>query len=346
GTYGVGNPATAANTVIVQVNVTTPGAYTITTNTVGGLTFSKTDIFSATGNQNVTLNASGTPTIAGSNTFTVGTAGCTFAVPVVGPAVFTFPGSPGACTVATVAGTYVKGTPLTTTNTVTAQVNVTTLGSYTITTNTVAGMTFSKSGVFTIPGIQTVILNGAGNPSVAGTHTFTIGTGGCTFEVIATNPPAGAGIYNCKIDGVYTSFTDRAEARTLDDFWSPAKPYLYLNGYTGPPDGNVVPQFQIFITKNDDSPIGTGTYNENGIITPGYRIEIDYTVQNPDLSTTIWNTSSTLFPPPNPPFTIIVTQVTATRVKGTFSGKLTNPFQGSTLIKTITEGSFDLPIQN
>jgi hypothetical protein len=83
----------------------------------------------------------------------------------------------------------------------------------------------------------------------------------------------------------------------------------------------------------------------DGILLPnGYRIEIDYTLQNPDLSTTIWNTSSTLFPPPNPPFTVIVTSISATRVRGTFSGTLTNTLAGSTLFKTITEGVFDLPV--
>ncbi|HLG40252.1 MAG TPA: hypothetical protein VI461_11310, partial [Chitinophagaceae bacterium] len=75
-----------------------------------------------------------------------------------------------------------------------------------------------------------------------------------------------------------------------------------------------------------------------------YRIEIDLHLENPDASVTIWNTSSTLFPPPNPAFTIIITSVTATRVRGTFSGTLTNTLQGSTLFKQITEGVFDLPI--
>ena len=79
----------------------------------------------------------------------------------------------------------------------------------------------------------------------------------------------------------------------------------------------------------------------------GYRIEIDYHKVNADQSVTIWNTSSSLPPlTTNPPFTIVVTSVTATRVKGTFSGKLTDLFQGSTKTMNITEGVFDLPIEN
>jgi hypothetical protein len=341
GTYGLNAILTASNTVTVQVNVTTPGSYTISTNTVGGMTFSKSGIFTVTGIQTVTLNGAGTPTTAGNNILTVGTNGCTFVVSVAGPAIYTFPGAPGACTVATVNGTYTVGSTLGASNTVLVQVNVTTTGAYTISTSA-GGMTFSKSGIFTTTGIQTVTLNGSGVPSTAGANTFTVGAGGCTFTITVTAP---TGFYSCKIDGVFTTFTNFAEADILDDFYSPPRPYLYLDGYGVPPPGLNDPEFQIFITRNNNSVITPGTYNVDGFLLPnGYRIEIDYTAQNPDLSTTIWNTSSTLFPPPNPPFTIIVTNVTATRVTGTFSGTLTNTLQGSTLFKVITEGVFDLPI--
>jgi hypothetical protein len=341
GTYASGVTLTAANTVTVQANVTVTGSYTITTNTVSGFVFSKTGVFTTTGVQNVVLNGSGTPTAGGATVFTVGTGGCTFSVNVTGPAVYSFSGAPGACTVATVAGTYTMGTTLTAANTVTVQVNVTTVGAYNIST-TAGGMTFSKSGIFASTGVQSVILAGSGTPSVSGAVNFTVGTGGCTFSISVT---AATAFYSCKIDGVFTSFTDRAQGDITDDFYTPPLPYLYVNGYTGPATGGVVPQFQIFIVKNDNSSITTGTYNVDGILLPnGYRIEIDYTLQNPDLSTTIWNTSSTLFPPPNPPFTVIVTSISATRVRGTFSGTLTNTLAGSTLFKTITEGVFDLPV--
>jgi hypothetical protein len=342
GSYGVGVALTASNTVTVQVNVTTIGTYTITTNTVGGMTFSKSGAFTATGIQTVILSGAGNPTISGANNFTVGTNGCTFSVTVAGPAVYTLSGAPGACTLATVAGTYTAGSILTASNTVTVQVNVAAIGSYTITTNTAGGMTFSKSGSFTATGIQTVILNGVGTPTTAGANNFTVGTNGCTFSITVTAP---SGTYSCKIDGVFTSFSDRAQADITDDFFIPPTPYLYLDGYTGPPNGGFVPELQIFITKNDNSTVTAGTYNVDGILLPnGYRIEIDLHLENPDGSVTIWNTSSTLFPPPNPPFTIIVTSVSGGRAKGTFSGTLTNTLAGSTLFKQITEGTFDLPI--
>lgn len=348
GTYELNKPLTAANTVTVQVNVTTIGSYTLSTNTVAGMTFSKSGSFISTGVQNVVLDGSGTPGNSGANIITpqAGTSSCTFTVDVAGPAVYTMAGAPGACTNATINGTYTATTPLSGSNTVTVQVNVTAIGAYTITSNTVGGMTFSKTGIFTTTGLQNVVLDGSGTPITAGANTLAITNSGCSFTVTVAAAPVITGVYQCKINGVLTTFTDRAQAETLDDFFNPPVPYLYLDGYTGPPNGAEVPELQIFIERNNGTAITTGTYNVDGFLgTNGYRIEIDYYKVNADLSVTIWNTSSTIFTP-NPPFTIVITSVTANRIKGTFSGKLTNLLQGSTTTIDITEGAFDLPIIN
>jgi len=60
---GVAAPASASITLVA--NVTTTGSYTISTNTLNGVTFSATGTFGATGSQTVTLTPSGTPTAAG-----------------------------------------------------------------------------------------------------------------------------------------------------------------------------------------------------------------------------------------------------------------------------------------
>jgi hypothetical protein len=343
GSYIVGSPLTGSNIAVINVNVTSPGNYNITTPVVNGISFSAAGVFNLNGPQQVTLQGTGTPLVANTSSLPVSGGGntCNLSVtvnPVPGPAVYTMD-----CVGMTVNGTYYVGSVLNASNTISLPVNVTTAGTYTITsTPAVNGITFSKTGIFTATGPQTIVLTGTGTPAAAGAFNYTItgASGTCPFSITAvTGTP---GIYSCKIDGVFTDFADRAHAE-IDDM---GQPYLYLTGYTGPPNGGTVPHFQIFITKNDHSTVGTGTYNENGLLLPnGYRIEIDYTVQNPDLSVTIWNTSSNTFPPPHPPFTIIVTSVTATRVIGTFSGQLTNTLQGSTMLKTITEGVFNLPIQ-
>ena len=342
GSYFNGVALTAANTITVPVNVTAIGSYNITT-TAGGMTFSKTGSFSTTGAQAVTLTGSGTPTTGGNNSFTLNPGACNFNVAVVGPAVYTLGGAPGACTGSTVNGTYTVGSSLSAANNVTVQVNVTITGSYTI-TSSAGGMTFSKTGIFTTTGLQTITLNGTGTPTSGGTVQFTVGNNGCTFGVNVAIP---TGIYQCKIDGALSFFTDRGKAEILDDFYNPPRPYLFLDGYSAPPNGGFVPEFKIFIDKNDKSVVGTGTYNELALTAPnGYRIELDYYRENPDGSVTLWNTASNL---PgigtNPlPFTIIITGTSGNRIKGTFSGTLKNTLQGGALRLQITEGVFDLPV--
>jgi hypothetical protein len=113
-----------------------------------------------------------------------------------------FPQGPGAqyslisaggnCSNINVNGTYIVGKPLSNdTNTVTVQVNVTAIGSYNISTNTVNGYSFSAVGNFTTTGVQTVTLKGSGTPGGTGTNSFTVtaGTSTCNFSVNVINPP-------------------------------------------------------------------------------------------------------------------------------------------------------------
>jgi hypothetical protein len=353
GTYTTGIATTASNTVLLKVNVTVAGTYSVTTGAVNGITFSATGSFTTTGANDLILVSTGIPAAPGNFNFKTGTSGCEFSVtivPAVSPATYTLSGSPGSCTGAILAGIFKTSNPLSATNTVTIKVNVTAIGSYNLTTNNVNGFKFSKSGTFNTTGNQDVILTGTGTPLLAGTFTFTPSEGGngCTFDVIVEQTPIDAGIYSCKIDGVLFDFKDLAKAENIDQFLN--SPYLFLEGravsINGNGNGNDYNVFQIFITKNNNSAIGTGTYNETSYLLPnGYKIEIDFKEIQQDLSTIIWNTGSN-FLTPNPPFVIIITSVTSTRVKGTFSGKLKDTLHPSnTTIRTVTEGTFDLPIQ-
>ena len=84
GTYRYGTALTPENTVTIKVNVTTAGAYNITSNTFNGFNFSKMGIFSSTGIQYVTLQANGTPISPSINTFIVNFgSSCVFKVVVV-----------------------------------------------------------------------------------------------------------------------------------------------------------------------------------------------------------------------------------------------------------------------
>lgn len=71
--------------VAVPVKVTTPGSYTISTNTVNGYAFAAKGIFTNTGAQTLYLYATGTPAAEGTDQFTVNgsNSSCGFQVPVV-----------------------------------------------------------------------------------------------------------------------------------------------------------------------------------------------------------------------------------------------------------------------
>ena len=68
----------------------------------------------------------------------------------------------GECLPKTVNGAYIAGTDLGASNYIEVDVDVTTEGSYTITTDTVNGYYFSGSGEFTNSGVNTVKLFGKG----------------------------------------------------------------------------------------------------------------------------------------------------------------------------------------
>jgi hypothetical protein len=194
GGYSPGVALTAANNVDIQVDVMTPGAFTITTDTLAGIWFSFSGTLSATGPQTVTLQAQGSipaSTAPGPYTFTVklGTGRCTFVVNIAGPAVGTLGGGPAACTPSTVFGTYFVGTPVTVAagDSVHIEISVTTAGAYNITASTTpsTGFSFSASGIAPVGNNQTITLIGSGTPTTAGPQTFTVtfGTSTCTFVV-------------------------------------------------------------------------------------------------------------------------------------------------------------------
>jgi hypothetical protein len=113
----------------------------------------------------------------------------------VSPASFTLQGSPNSCIVDTVIGGFIKGVAADTSSHVIVAVNVTTPGTYSVSTSTVNGYSFSSSGTFSSAGVQTVSLVASGTPLNAGTDVFTVNAGSstCTFSIavlatiVATN---------------------------------------------------------------------------------------------------------------------------------------------------------------
>ena len=79
----------SSNKLIINVNVITPGKYSITTNNINGYNFSGSGVFTTTGAQTVIIKGSGKPVNTGDDTFTVNANNntCSFFVKVVKVAV-------------------------------------------------------------------------------------------------------------------------------------------------------------------------------------------------------------------------------------------------------------------
>jgi hypothetical protein len=196
GIYKEGKILNDSNYIEVEVNVTQAGYYSIITNTVNGYYFKGTGIFSSAGSNTVQLAGDGTPLAAGNNNFTIAydTSVCSITVNVqpavvTTPAVFALQGSPNKCMVDTVFGIYIKNISLTTTNYVKVGVDVSTIGSYNISTNAVNGYSFSGSGLFTSTGVQTIILAASGTPLKEGIDQFIVSaaTSSCSFSDTVLN---------------------------------------------------------------------------------------------------------------------------------------------------------------
>ena len=84
GSYNVGVPMTSGNVVPINVDVTTPGAYTIVTNVVNGISFSASGTFTTPGAQQVILQAIGKPEAADTSRFLLnaGASQCAFNVTI------------------------------------------------------------------------------------------------------------------------------------------------------------------------------------------------------------------------------------------------------------------------
>lgn len=340
GTYMESLALTPANTATLGITVTSPGAFNLTTTTLNGVSFSATGVL-AVGQTSVVLTGTGTPLAAGTFNFPATGSGstCSFSVTFdapAAPAVFTLGGAPGACTGATIAGTYIASTATTAANTATISVNVTTAGLYNINSTTVNGISFAGSGLFTTTGPQSVLLYASGTPAAPGSFDFPVTGGGntCTIFVPVSGTPTD--FITCKIDGVFTTFNVNATAG-LDN--STGFPILGIDGSST--TTSIDPSISLGIVKLMGGSILAGTYTVNQVAT-GITVSCDY---NDAASVNFFAGSDPLNQSQSPAFTITITSITATRVVGTFSGPVKDNGGAGPGGKNITEGVFNVPIQ-
>jgi hypothetical protein len=333
GNYKVGTAMAASNTIVLSVNVTVAGTYTISTGQVNGVTFSVTSSFSTTGPQIVQLLGSGTPTSAGPFNYTPGTSGCAFSITFdsnggvsIGTANYT-------CTDLVATGTYTQNSTLGSSNTLVLKVNVTTAGTYSITNGPNDGFTFSGSGTLAV-GAQTITLAGSGIPAQPGTATFSFGSGTtvCSVDINVIAASGGGGnttdylkatiagtatnTFNANLTGLFTAYSLPATPGTLNVSGGNGPEILELGFISA--TGNVTA-----ITYKNLTPSN---------VLSGVIIQYTDTAGNSWLSSTsVANTC-----------TAIITGLTPTRATGTFSGTLYN--SSETITKTVTNGSFSVPL--
>ena len=190
GTLTSGTPASGV-TQTIKASVAKLGTYSITTAPVNGVTFSGSGVYTVTGDQNIVLTATGTPTTIGAITNALsGTPTCSFSRMIIDgtSAVTSY-----ACGTAS-AGSMIPGTPVSgVTQTITAAVSR--VGPYSITTTAINGVTFTASGTYPTTGQQNITLTASGTPTVSGTFTYDIsGATTCSFSRVVSDP-AGAASY-------------------------------------------------------------------------------------------------------------------------------------------------------
>lgn len=117
------------------------------------------------------------------------------------------------CAAVTVQGTYTGGINLNNTHTITVPVNVSQAGTYSVSTATINGITFSATGTFTTTGLQTITLQGTGIPINNSTYFYLIsaGTATCSFPVAVIPAPSG------NFDNDHMLFGNPSRAATIID---------------------------------------------------------------------------------------------------------------------------------
>ncbi|MFI5186662.1 MAG: hypothetical protein ACHQF0_08060 [Chitinophagales bacterium] len=192
GIYKKDTALNSINYVDIKVDVTNTGSYLVSSDTINGISFKATGTFTTTGVNTVRLQGTGTPAAPGTAIFTVtyDSTQCTFSISTLnggsgGTSAFTLAGSPNACAGASVQGIYTAGITTNAANTATIQVNVTTAGTYAISTSAVDGITFSASGTFSSTGAQSINLTASGTPAATGSFNIPIsaGSSNCSFQV-------------------------------------------------------------------------------------------------------------------------------------------------------------------
>lgn len=252
--------------------------------------------------------------------------------------------SAGTCSNYQVHGTYFAGRAVSPdTNTVVVQVNVTQVGAYTVSTNTVNGYSFFASGVFTSTGVQNVTMKGQGTPVATGSNNFTVtaGSSTCSFPITVQQLPPNATLNTWSFTQGTRNFSGLFPTNAIfgDDVFGLGKA-IYMSGEV--PNTDSVMDLYIQFPASATQPI-PGTYiTDPNIFSSNTTDWYMYDASSGDDIFYIKDvpTGPT---PPNVKLTIIITSYDAANkiIKGTFSGTAWN---AAGTIVNITNGKFEAAV--
>lgn len=166
GTYIEGKEMTSSNYLSIKVNVTKVGEYVLAAKTTNGYNFIATGTFLNTGLHTINVVSQGKPMNVSKDDLTFSVNSVEMVCPISKTIeVLKVAGSYDiACKSITVNGVYKVKVPLNASNTISVPIDVDKVGSWSIYSNSVDGISFKGEGTFTTVGRHDVILYGTGIP--------------------------------------------------------------------------------------------------------------------------------------------------------------------------------------
>ena len=159
----------------IVANVKSVGTYSLSTS-VNGITYTASGTFTSTGNQTITLHATGTPIAIGSFTATLNTTpSFSFAVNTAAQPSTNGTGIVSSYTIASYDNNRIYNLGIANNTTYNLYANVTKLGTYNI-SKTVNGITISASGTFNALGEQFILVDVKGTATSLGNFTISTNT--------------------------------------------------------------------------------------------------------------------------------------------------------------------------
>ena len=340
GTYQVGTPMNAGNTLTVPITVTTPGTYAITSN-VNGVSFSGSGVLTLA-SSTLTLTATGIPntSAAPSTVFTLtggGGTSCSITIPFTpagtggGDAVFGY-----ICSRAIISGTFQSGLPLTNLDFIKIPVFVGTSGVYSLTSTTINGVTFSATGnLIASFDEQYITLTATGQvPTNATTQSVSYnitGTGGfnCSIVVPFTTSVIATDYIKTKIDG--SALINLNTNLSANIMTAPSGNTMHFEGAF-----STANKPSISITLTSSNPIVVGTYNQTSTNSSVFVEFHDYGGNGFYINSGSGAAG---------PFSLQITSITSSpnRITGTFFGSVKDNLGTGSNAIVLTSGNFSVP---